>query len=104
MATLTHKGEIKMAVKKVEKRFHARITKNTDKGGSWLTMIRLSTTLADEVDTYTAWSNPSAAKRFIKAKVLEVTGRKSIKMNVVKMDDNGKPTLITGDLIYKVAE
>jgi hypothetical protein len=91
-----------MAIKKEERRIHIQIIKNTEKGGSWLTRYKIYQG-ENEFDFYEAHSNPSAAKRWIKAKVFEITGKKSVKFNIVKTDDNGKPTLITGDVLYKVA-
>jgi len=91
--------------KKIEKRFHARITKNTAQGGSWLTLTRIDEpNLGNGVQDYTAWSNPSAAKRHVKKILLEITGRKSIKMVATKLGENDKPVEFMGDVMYKVAE
>ena len=51
---------------------------------------------------HSAWSNPSAAKRYLKKYVLDNTTRKSIKMEVKATDMNDKPTHIAGELSYKV--
>jgi len=56
------------------------------------------------VQDYTAWSNPSAAKRHVKKILLEITGRKSIKMVATKLGENDKPVEFMGDVMYKVAE
>lgn len=93
-------------VKKITQQMKVNLEKNTltEKGGAWL----LSITIFEEgtsVSVYnadTAWSNPSAAKRWIKELVLKQTSRKSIKLTVEKSDNNGKPILIVGDMTYKV--
>ena len=85
--------------KKITKTLKATLTKNTsvEKGGAWLLIIE------DEMGTmHSAWSNPSAAKRYLKKYVLDNTTRKSIKMEVKAMDMNNKPTHIVGELSYKV--
>lgn len=85
--------------KKITKTLKATLTKNTsvEKGGAWLLIIE------DEMGTmHSAWSNPSAAKRYLKKYVLDNTTRKSIKMEVKATDMNDKPTHIAGELSYKV--
>lgn len=86
---------------KVTKTFQARLELNPEQGGGWITSIDIS----DENDAYyknvEAWKNASAGKRWIKAKVQELTPRKSVKMNAVKFDANEKPTMFTGTLTYK---
>jgi len=92
--------------KKVNQTLNAKLTKNTsvERGGAWL----LSVTIQNEgeqtfiMDTHSAWSNPSAAKRYLKQVVLDNTPRKSIKMEVKAMNEAGKPTHIAGELTYKV--
>ena len=83
---------------KVSKTLKATLTKNTsvEKGGAWLLTLDHGLGLL-----HSAWSNPSAAKRYLKAYVLENTPRKSIKMEVKAMDNNDKPTHIYGELTYK---
>jgi hypothetical protein len=86
--------------KKIEKSVKATLTKNTsvERGGAWLLTITDSSNLA----THSAWSNPSAGKRYLKSFVVENTPRKSIKMEIKATDTNGKPTHIAGELTYKV--
>jgi hypothetical protein len=92
--------------KKINQTLKANLTKNTsvEKGGAWL----LHLTIQNEgvptyiMDTHSAWTNPSAAKRFLKQVVLDNTPRKSIKMEIKATDTNDKPTHITGELTYKV--
>ena len=95
---------------KVAKKFKTTLTKNKDKGGAWLVTIDLMEQQSDGlggkpfVTTYvstTAWSNASAGKRFVKAKVQELTPRKSIKLETKAEDENGKPTLIVGEMEFK---
>ena len=85
--------------KNIEKTLEASLTKNTsvEKGGAWLLIIEDGMR-----PTHSAWANPSAAKRYLKAYVLENTSRKSIKMEVQATDENGKPTHITGKIAWKV--
>jgi hypothetical protein len=89
----------------VKQTLTAKLTKNTsvEKGGAWLLHICIQTEGASEcvMDTHSAWSNPSAAKRFLKQVVLENTPRKSIKMETKATNDLGKPTHLAGELNYK---
>ena len=91
--------------KKSTQTFNAELRKNTivEKGGAWLlriTMLEEGTTITDG---FTAWSNPSAAKRYLKQYVIDNTPRKSIKMAVTMTDPTTeKPTVLIGQLVYKV--
>jgi hypothetical protein len=83
---------------KVTKTLKATLTKNTtvEKGGAWLLLVE------DGMGSmHSAWSNPSAAKRYLKSYVLENTPRKSIKMVVSATDANEKPTHLAGELSWK---
>jgi hypothetical protein len=92
--------------KKVNEKVTVTLTKNTlvEKGGAWL----LDVSIATEGDPYaklvsiTAWTNPSAAKRYLKTIVLENTPRKNIKLAVSKSTPEGKPFELVGELQYKV--
>ena len=89
---------------KVTKTLNATLTKNTavEKGGAWLlTITEGYPILLSERGTHSAWSNPSAAKRYLKQYVLDNTPRKSIKMVVQASNDAGKPTHISGELTWK---
>jgi hypothetical protein len=91
--------------KKVNVTFYAETIKNQAKGGAWLTTIRITDEGMDtphEVIT-SAWSNASAAKRFIKEKVQELTPRKSVKMiaTTQNLDAKGKPLAFVGQIGYK---
>lgn len=89
---------------KVTKKLSATLTKNTavEKGGAWLlTITEGYPILLSERETHSAWSNPSAAKRYLKQYVLDNTPRKSIKMVVQASNDAGKPTHISGELTWK---
>lgn len=85
--------------KKIEKTLEASLTKNTsvERGGAWLLLVSDA-----NGDNHSAWSNPSAAKRYLKAYVQENTPRKAIKLTVQAADENGKPTHLTGELAWKV--
>lgn len=92
--------------KKVTQRLTAHLAKNilTEKGGAWLLtiIIRNDGETTSVLNTSTAWSNPSAAKRYLKEVVLANTPRKSIKMAVSVTDvPTGKPLKLDGELIYK---
>ena len=93
--------------KKVTQTLKAHLAKNTifDKGGAWLLEIYIQTEGHNvyDLNTCTAWSNPSAAKRYLKSVVLDNTPRKSIKMVVTSGNlETGKPLTIDGELTYKV--
>jgi len=92
--------------KKVTQTLKANLTKNTavEKGGAWLLYLSIQNEGESSfvMDTHSAWSNPSAAKRFLKQVVLDNTPRKSIKMEIRATDTNNKPTHIVGELTYKV--
>ena len=83
---------------KVTKELKATLTKNTtvEKGGAWL----LTIDCCDDI-THSAWANPSAAKRYLKAYVQEKTPRKSIKMVVIATSPLGKPSHLAGELSWK---
>jgi hypothetical protein len=90
--------------KKVNVTFYAETIKNQSKGGAWLTTIRITDEgmdIPNQVIT-AAWSNASAAKRFIKEKVQELTPRKSVKMIAsTNVDAKGKPVAFVGQIGYK---
>lgn len=88
--------------------FSASATKNTDKGGAWLAKVSLTNNTADSEEygagttELTAWTNASACKRWIKAKVQAMTPRKSVKMVATTAKDaKGKPVQFDGSLIFK---
>jgi hypothetical protein len=98
--------------KKVKKQFTATLTLNTEQGGAWLANVSVLTPIAVEigmnstpnteaVSFESAWKNASAGKRWIKSKVLELTPRKSVKMEAIKIDKTTeKPTAFLGKLEY----
>jgi hypothetical protein len=92
--------------KKVTQTLKAHLAKNTifEKGGAWLLEITIQTEGHNihDLNTRTAWANPSAAKRYLKSVVLDNTPRKSIKMTTTKTNDADKPLTLEGELIYKV--
>ena len=57
--------------------------------------------VAESISDQAAWKNASAAKRWIKAKVQEMTPRKSVKMNPTKFNDKEKPVEFSGVLEFK---
>jgi hypothetical protein len=90
--------------KKVNVTFYAQTIKNQSKGGAWLTTIHITDEgmeTPNQVIT-AAWSNASAAKRWIKEKVLELTPRKSVKMVAsTNLDAKGKTVAFVGQIGYK---
>ena len=97
--------------KKVTKTFTASIALNPEKGGAWMANVFL--TYEDNSDSMnsmpntigisdaSAWKTASAAKRWVKAKVQEMTPRKSVKMVPTAFNDKEKPTNFKGTLEYK---
>lgn len=83
---------------KVTMTLEATLTKNTavEKGGAWLLTI-------EDVNgvNRSAWANPSAAKRYLKAYVIESTPRKAIKMEIKASNTEGKPTHLQGEISWK---
>ena len=104
--------------KKMTQRFAASIVLNPEKAGAWIAEVsisnlyeganvRLGSGAGEEVvvkANRSAWKNASAAKRWIKTQVAEMTPRKSVKMVAGEaLDAKGKPTSFAGVLEYKVA-
>lgn len=90
---------------KITKTLTATLTKNTsvEKGGAWLLTITegVSGAISENPGVHSAWANPSAAKRFLKAYVQQNTPRKSIKMVVQATNTANKPTHLSGELSWK---
>lgn len=90
--------------KKVNVTFYAQTIKNQSKGGAWLTTIHITDEGMDTPNQVitAAWSNASAAKRWIKEMVQQLTPRKSVKMIASQnLDDKGKPVAFVGQIGYK---
>ena len=92
-------------VKKINANFNGELRKNNEKGGAWIAEYAI--TYAGEVSPikadYSAWSNASAGKRWLKAMVLENTPKKSIKMVAnSERDAKDKPVFFNGDVSFKV--
>jgi hypothetical protein len=86
--------------KKIQHTFKANLWLNTEKGGAWIAEYHYGTE-EDFKGLYTAWKNASAAKRWLKSVVQEVTPRKSIKMVAGDaLNEKGKPVSFTGELKY----
>ena len=98
--------------KKIKKTFTATLDLNPEKAGAWMATVFV--TYLDDSDTLnsipntvgvseqSAWKNASAAKRWIKVKVQELTPRKSVKMTATKFDKiTEKPSAFSGVLEYK---
>ncbi len=89
--------------KKLSKTMKVALRKNVNKGGAWLCEVIVNNDEeVTEVANITAWANASAAKRHIKATVLELTPRKSIKLTPGNYDEKEKPTFFSGSMTYKV--
>ena len=86
-----------MTTKAPTQTFSVKIIKNTQVSGAWLCRIK-----DKEEESITPWSNVSAAKRYVKAEVLRLTPRKSIKLEVIEEDEvTGKPLMLEGSFTYK---
>lgn len=99
--------------KKVKKTFTATLELNPEKAGAWMAFVNVTKEAEDaglnsmpdvteSVSRQTAWKNASAAKRWIKEQVQDMTPRKSVKMVPTKIDKTtDKPTAFSGVLEYK---
>lgn len=91
--------------KKVNCLFDAELRKNNVKGGAWIAEFSVT---RDEQEraiaaAYSAWANPSAAKKWLKERVLEHTNKKSIKMVAnSERDAKDKPVFFDGKVVFKV--
>ena len=86
--------------KKINSEFTAELIKNNVKAGAWIASYAVA---HNETSQYTAWSNASAGKRWIKEMVLAHTPKKSIKMVAGgELDEKGKPVSFKGVLAFKV--
>jgi len=90
--------------KKITQTMTVKLEKNTlvERGGGWLLDIIIHEPERAMFAECTAWANPSAAKKHIKKVVVEQTTRKSVKLEPVKLDANGKALSFTGEITYKV--
>ena len=88
--------------KKVPATMKAELTKNSEKGGAWLASYVIIEGDSAPIMRVSAWSNPSAAKRWVKEAVLQNTPRKSIKWELAKKSLEDKPLAFNGLLEYKV--
>lgn len=86
---------------KVKHQFQATITLNQDKGGGWLATYHLTSESGFENSGQSAWKNAAAAKRWIKAKVQELTPRKSVKLVQTVNPDTNKPVSFAGTLDFR---
>lgn len=91
--------------KKISAGFEAELYKNPEKGGAWLAVYTVTRADYDKpiASGYSAWSNASAGKRWLKSMVLEHTNKKSIKMIATEeVDAKGKPLAFDGEVAFKV--
>lgn len=89
--------------KKATYTFTAELSLNLEKAGAWIAKVTVMTEdNVVESSITEAWKNASAAKRWVKAKVQEMTPRKSVKLvpNEDK-DAKGKPAYFYGELTFK---
>lgn len=92
-------------VKKINANFNAELRKNTEKGGAWIAEYVVTRADFDKPITAdcSAWSNPSAGKRWLKAMVQKHTNKKSVKMAPnSERDEKDKPIFFNGDVVFKV--
>ena len=91
--------------KKVDYKFHAQVTLNSEKGGAWLGEFSV---VRDDLEQSSAsgrqaFSNASAGKRWLKAMVLANTPKKSIKMVATdEKDVKEKPVHFNGAVAFKI--
>ena len=91
--------------KKVNCLFNAELRKNNVKGGAWVAEFYVTREDQERpvAANYSAWANPSAAKKWIKEMVLEHTNKKSIKMVAnTERDAKDKPIFFNGNVAFKV--
>ena len=91
-------------VKKVEAVFTATVVKNTEKSGAWLAEVTIQHEGLDNpvYNGYTAWTNATSAKRWVKEILRFNTSRKAIKfVEGEAKDAKGKPVMFTGSISYK---
>ena len=86
---------------KVERRFMGRMILNPEKGGAWLTGIKIYYEDGTEKDTWQAFKSVNAGKAWLKKKCFEFTGKKSIKFHASNVVGN-VPQYWQGDVMYKV--
>lgn len=100
--------------KKIAYKFTAILELNPEKAGAWIASVFLEQPLDMTNDAphnsipdstgssrQSAWKNASAGKRWIKAQVLDMTTRKSVKMVVTEKNALDKPTKFVGVLEFK---
>lgn len=90
--------------KKSTYKFTADINLNSEKGGAWLAVVTVVNEEGIAQSMFTsAWKNASAAKKYVKRMVQELTPRKSVKMVAGdKLNEKGKPTSFAGEVTYKL--
>ena len=82
--------------------FAVSLRKNKEQGGAWLLTLQIRNASGVLENYESAWSNPSAGKRWAKKYLTEITGRKTIKLGAIEETPEGKPTLIMGSIDYKL--
>lgn len=94
--------------KKVTKNFRSEIHKNLSKGGGWLSQLQawqIDPASGREVILFsatTAWTNLSAAKRWVQYYVKTQTTRKSVRFITTEdVDEKGKPISYIGNFTYR---
>lgn len=85
--------------------FNAEIIKNQAQGGAWLAefQVERDDEMKPRYAGRNAFSNPSAAKRWIREMVILHTNKKSIKFTSNdERDAKGKPVFFNGNVAFKV--
>jgi hypothetical protein len=91
--------------KKVNCFFDGEMRKNDVKGGAWIAEFHVTRDDQERpvAANYSAWANPSAAKKWLKEMVLKHTNKKSIKMVAsAERDAKDKPVFFEGKVAFKV--
>lgn len=87
---------------KVEREARVELRKIDEKGRAWLAKYEIFEGEFIVMREFSAWSNPSAAKRWVKTILLATTPRKSMPFLAGNHNDKGKPMLFTGSVRFKV--
>lgn len=92
--------------KKINAAFTAKLDKNLDKGGAWMATLTILHEAADgfmPIKTESsAWTSASAAKRWLKHRLMDLTPKKNVKMVAGSaVDAKGKPVNFAGEVAFK---
>jgi hypothetical protein len=83
--------------------FEAKTTLNREKAGAWTAQWSITNDQDDETKgDSSAWKNPSAAKKWLKAQAEKHTPRKSVKLVPgPELDEKDKPVKFFGSFTFR---